>query len=102
MENKYSVKLLPRAYRDLDGIYTYVAETVIEPGIAAKLVDTLEEAIFSLESMPQRGALRKIGAYANKGYRQLFVGNFTIVYRVSEPKKRVVLVVTIRYSKSQF
>jgi plasmid stabilization system protein ParE len=65
------------------------------------LVDTLEEAIFSLESMPQRGVLRKTGAYVNKGYRQLFVGNFTVVYRVAEAKKRV-LVVTIRYSKSQF
>ena len=101
MENKYSVKLLPRAYRDLDGIYEYIAETLIEPGIAVKLVDSLEEAIFSLESIPQRGALRKTGAYADKGYRQLFVGNFTVVYRVAEAKKRV-LVVTIRYSKSQF
>ncbi len=101
MENKYSVKLLPRAYRDLDDIYTYIAETLINPGTAAKLVDSLEEAIFSLESMPQRGALRKTGAYAHKGYRQLFVGNFTVVYRVAEVKKRV-LVVTIRYSKSQF
>ena len=101
MENKYSVKLLPRAYRDLDSIYEYIAETLIEPGIAAKLVESLEEAIFSLESTPQRGALRKMGAYANKGYRQLFVGNFTVVYRVAEAKKRV-LVVTVRYSKSQF
>ena len=101
MENKYSVKLLPRAYRDLDGIYTYIAETLIEPGIATKLVDSLEESIFSLESMPQRGALRKTGAYAGKGYRQLFVGNFTALYRVEEAKKWV-LVVTVRYSKSQF
>lgn len=101
MENKYSVKLLPRAYRDLDNIYTYIAEALMEPGIAAKLTDSLEEAIFSLESMPQRGALRKTGAYANKGYRQLFAGNFTIVYSVTETKK-MVLVITIRYSKSQF
>lgn len=101
MENKYSVKLLPRAYRDLDGIYEYIVETLIEPGVAAKLIDSLEEAIFSLESMPQRGALRKTGAYANKGYRQLFVGNFTVVYRVAEAKKRV-LVAMVCYSKSQF
>lgn len=101
MENKYTVTLMPGAYRDLDGIYEYIAETLIEPGIAAKLVDALEEAIFSLESMPQRGALRKTGTYANKGYRQLFVGNFTVIYRVAEAKKRV-LVVTVRYSKSQF
>lgn len=101
MDNKYTVKLLPRAYRDLDGIYACIAETLIEPGVAAKLVGSLEEAIFSLESMPYRGALRKTGVYVNKGYRQLFVGNFTVVYRVAEAKKRV-FVVTIRYSKSQF
>ncbi len=101
MGNKYTVKLLPRAYRDLEGIYAYLTETLIEPGIAAKLADSLEDAIFSLEGMPKRGTLRKTGAYAKKGYRQLFVGNFTVVYRVAEAKKRV-LVVTVRYSKSQF
>lgn len=101
MEDKYTVKLLPRAYCDLDGIYEYIAETLIEPGIAIKLVASLEEAIFSLESMPKRGALRKTGAYANKGYRQLFVGNFTVLYRVEETKK-LVLVVTVRYSRSRF
>jgi plasmid stabilization system protein ParE len=101
LDDKYAVKLLPRAYRDLDGIYAYIAETLIEPGIAVKLIDTLEEAIFSLESMPARGALRKTGAYANKGYRQLFVGNFTALYRIEEAVKRV-LVVTVRYSKSWF
>lgn len=95
------MKLLPRAYRDLDSIYVYLAETLLEPVIAVKLVDSLEEAIFSLESMPRRNALRKTGAHANKGYRQLFVGNFTILYRIEEVKKRI-LIVTIRYSKSKF
>lgn len=101
MGNKYSLKLLPRAYRDLDGIYTYIAETLMEPCIALKLIESLEESVFSLESMPRRGAIRKTGVYANKGYRQLFVGNFTVVYRIAVAKKRV-LVVTVRYSRSQF
>lgn len=101
MENKYAVKLLPRAYRDLDSIYAYIAGTLTEPVIASKLIDSLEEAIFNLESMPQRGALRKTGAYANRGYRQLFVGNFTVLYRVEEAKKQVIIV-TVRYSKSEF
>jgi hypothetical protein len=33
--DKYAIELLPRAYRDLDGIYEYIAETLVEPGIAA-------------------------------------------------------------------
>jgi plasmid stabilization system protein ParE len=99
--DKYAVKLLPRAYRDLDGIYEYIAGTLMEPGIAARLLDSLEEAIFSLENMPQRGALRTTGAYANKGYRQLFVGNFTVLYRIEDVKK-MILIVTVRYAKSKF
>ncbi len=51
--------------------------------------------------MPYRGAERRIGAYADKGYRQLFVKNFTIVYRVDE-KKMTVVIVTIRYTPSSF
>ncbi len=92
---------MPRAYRDLDGIYAYIADTLIEPSIVVKLVDSLEEAVFSLESMPQRGALRKKGAYAYKGYHQLFVGNFMVLYRIAEAKKQVIII-TIRYSKSEF
>ena len=99
--DKYAVKLLPQAYRDLDGIYAYIAETLLELGTAQKLLDTLEEVIFSLEKLPQRGAQRKNGAYANKGYRQLFIKNFTVLYRVDETNKQVVIV-TVRYSKSQF
>jgi len=95
------VKLLLRAYRDLDSIYAYIAETLLDAVAAQNLIDGLEEAIFSLEELPQRGAIRKKGLYANKDYRQLFVRNFTVIYRVDEANKQVVIV-TVRYSRSQF
>ena len=44
---------------------------------------------------------RTTGIYAHQGYRQLLVDNYTAVYRVDESKKQVIIV-TIRYSKSQF
>lgn len=99
--DEYAVKLLSRAYRDLDDIYAYIAETLLEPSTAQKLLNALEEAIFSLGELPQRGASKKNGAYANKGYRQLFIRNFTVVYRVDEAKKQVIIV-TVRYSRRQF
>ena len=57
--DKYAVKLLSRACRDLEGIYAYIAETLLESGTAQKLLDALEETIFSLEELPQREAPRK-------------------------------------------
>lgn len=101
MDNNYSVKLMSRAMRDLDNIYAYIAKTLLEPGTADCLIDTLEQEILSLESMPYRCAERKIGAYAGKGYRQLFIKNYTVIFRVDEAHKTVI-VVTVRYSPSQF
>lgn len=99
--DRYLVKLYPRAYRDLDGIYAYIAGTLLEPATASKMVDELENAIFSLETLPERGAIRRIGAYANQGYRQLFHKNYTIIYRVLKEKKEV-HIITVRYTPSNF
>ena len=99
--DKYSVKLLSAAYRSLDEIYTHIALELHAKELGLNVIDKLEEAIFSLEIMPQRGAKRRAGAYAKKGYRQLFVKNFTIVYRIDEAKKQVIII-TVKYSKSHF
>lgn len=99
--DKYIIKLLPKAYRDLDNIYGYIAKSLVAPMTAGNILNELEQTIFSLEEFPYRGSERKIGAYANKGYRQLFIKNFTIVYRIDESKKYVVIV-TVKYTPSQF
>ena len=99
--DKYAVKLTPRAERDLDGIYAYIAETLLEPGIAEDMADTLEKGILSLDTMPYRCPRRKHGIYANKGYRNLFIKNYTVIFRVDEETKTVVIV-TVRYSGMDF
>ena len=100
MDN-YQIKLTTRARRDLDGIYAYIAGTFLEPGTAIKMIEALEEGIISLESMPYRCPERKRGIFANQGYRQLFVKNYSVVFRVDESSKSVI-VVTVRYSASEF
>ncbi len=99
--DKYIVKLYARAYRDLDEIYSYIANNLSEPEIASNMIDTLEEAIFSLEALPERGVIRRIGAYGRGDYRQLFVKRYTIIYRVVKEKHEV-HIVTVRYSPSDF
>ena len=98
---KYTVKLYPRAYRDLDGIYSYIAINLTEPETADKMITSLEDAIYSLEQFPERGSIRRTGVYANQDYRQIFVKNYTIIYRVHKEKQEV-HIVTVRYAPSQF
>ena len=99
--DEYTVKLMQRAYNDLDDIYNYIADDFKEIGTAEKMADSLEDAILSLDEKPYRGSIRRTGAFANRGYRQIFVKNFTIVYRIDEAKKMVVIV-TVRYTPSSF
>lgn len=99
--DKYKVKFLGKALRDLDGIYAYIAKSLSEPTTALNLVNDLESEILSLEVMPYRCPERRRGAYAGRGYRELFVKNYTVLYRIDETKK-LVIIVTIRYSRSSF
>lgn len=98
---KYTVKLMQRASGDLDDIYNHIADDFKEIGTAEKMADVLGDAILSLDEMPYRGSVRRTGAFANRGYRQLFVKNFTIVYRIDEARK-MVIIVTVRYTPSSF
>ena len=49
--DKYSVKLMSRALKDLEGIYNYIAHTLLEPETALNLVNRIEDAILSLDTM---------------------------------------------------
>lgn len=99
--DKYRVEILNRAYKNIDDIYEYIANELLAPDAAMHLVEKFEDALLSLETMPSRFPTRKTGSYANKGYRQIFVENFTIVFRINEVKK-LVTVVKVKYTKSNF
>ena len=99
--DKYTVKISPQAYDDLDQIFEYIAFELQAPETALSLIDLIEEEVLSLDEMPKRGAERKVGIYANRGYRQLFIKNFTVVYRIQENTKTVI-VITVRYTPSEF
>lgn len=85
----------------MDDIYDYIAHTLSAPHSALTLLDQFETSILSLETMPYRFPQRTTGTYANRGYRQIFVGNFTIVFRI-DPIQNTVFIVTVKYAKSGF
>jgi plasmid stabilization system protein ParE len=90
--------LMPRAYRDLDDIYAYVADSCSSPMAADALIGELEQAILSLDFFPERGSKRHRETFSNYAYRQIFVKNFTIVYRIDKDQQQV-LIVTVRHKR---
>ena len=94
--DKYKVKVNPRAIRELDSIYEYIAYEKLTPENAKEQVDRIKKAILNLNTFPQSHQERNEGRYAGKGYKQLLIDNYIAIFRIDEPHKTV-YVVTIQY-----
>ena len=94
--DKYKVKVNPRAIRELDHIYEYIANEKLAPENAKRQVDRIKKSILSLDTFPQSHQERNEGRYAGKGYRQLLIDSSIAIFRIDEPCKTV-YVVTIQY-----
>ena len=94
--DKYNVKLNPRAFRDLDDIFAYIALEKLSPENAKGQTDRIKKKLKTLETFPQAHQERMEGRYAGKNYRQLIIDNYIAIYRIDEEMKTV-HVVTIQY-----
>lgn len=97
----YKVTIFPSAESDLHNIFMYILDNLVSPNTALEIHNDLLQMILSLETYPTRGSLRKVGQYRNKGYRQLFYKNYTIVYAVKDNEKEV-HIIAVKYSPSNF
>lgn len=94
--DKYKIRINPRAIRELDSIYEYIAKEKLAPENAKGQIDRIKKAILDLDTFPQSHQERNEGRYAGKGYRQLLIDNYIVIFRIDEADK-IVYVVTIQY-----
>lgn len=94
--DKYKVKINPKAIRELDSIYKYIAHEKSAPESAKEQVNRIKKAILNLDTFPQSHQARNEGRYAEKGYRQLLIDNYIAIFRIDETNK-IVYVITVQY-----
>ena len=94
--DKYEVMLYPKAYRDIDDIYAYIAFEKLSPQNAKGQTDRIWNAIKSLERFPESHQERLNGRYAGNGYKQLIIDNYIAIYKIDKNARRV-YVVTVQY-----
>lgn len=89
---RFEVLLTEDANRDLEDIYTYVAEHDA-PGRAEDLLKRIEGVIKSLSTQPERGSYPKeLSALGIRAYRQRFYKPYRIIYRVVGKKVYIYLI----------
>ena len=94
---QYEVFISDRASKDMDVIYEYIAETLLNPMAASNQYDRLVEAILSLETMPERIRLMYSELEKSKGLHPLLVDNYTVFYLINNG---TVNIVRVLYSSS--
>ncbi|MBP5163850.1 MAG: type II toxin-antitoxin system RelE/ParE family toxin [Lachnospiraceae bacterium] len=85
----YEVVIPPSVREQILEYGKYIEYRFGFPEMADDVVDRIFKVIYSLEKNPQRGSHRRAGKYADTEFRQIFAGNYIIVYKVDEPERRV-------------
>jgi toxin ParE1/3/4 len=80
------------AEQDLDGIYEYIAYTLLEPVTAAKQTNRIMDAVDSLESMPLRYRQYDKEPWQSRGLRVMSLDNYLVFYTPIEAKKKVAII----------
>ena len=86
---RYNVILSLEAKADIREIVRYIAKELREPSTAEHILDRIEEAIASLESMPEKYALVSDEYLASFGIRVVAVKKYFIFYTVKHSKNEV-------------
>lgn len=89
---KYKIVLTEQADSDLRGIYEYIAFTLLEPEIAARQLERIENAILGLDGLPKRFRPFEKEPWHSRGLCQMPVDNFSVFYIPKDEDKTVTII----------
>ena len=93
----YEVEVSEQADNDLREIFKYIAFELQSPENASRLLDRLEEQIFSLDTMPDRYRKYEKEPWKSRGLRVLPIDNYMVLY-VPDSDKKVVTILRVMYA----
>lgn len=88
--NTYEIFFTDIAKEELEEIYEYISEHLLEVGAANKLMDEIEQSILRLEQNPYSCVEVHIKPH-NNVYRKLVIDNYIALYEIEETYKQVVI-----------
>lgn len=88
--NNYEIVFTDTAKEELEEIYEYISEHLLEVGAANRLMDKIEQSILRLEQNPYSCIEVHIKPH-NNIYRKLVIDNYIALYEVEETYKQVVI-----------
>jgi len=78
----YRVNIVPKAFADLEGILDYISKD--SPTNAARVIDRLQDAIYSLDQMPRRFKVHSCRKDMSLSVHAMPVPPYIVYYRVDD------------------
>ena len=97
MSQKYKIRYLPAAVRDLATILEYIKKD--NPDAALRLINEIDETILKLEDFPYMGVVPKDIRLKSLNYRMLIIENYLVFYII---KNDIVEIRRILHGKRKY
>ncbi|MCD7804425.1 MAG: type II toxin-antitoxin system RelE/ParE family toxin [Oscillospiraceae bacterium] len=94
----YKVEFTPYAESQLNGIYNYIANELLNPVAASKTVKEIEKSVMKLNQMPQRIRFVEDEPWKSQGIRRFSVKNFSVYFWIDEENLKI-HVVAVAYAR---
>ena len=95
---KYKVLTTAQATADLRAIFEYIAYELLAGETAIKQLDRLEEAVLSLDEMPERYHLYDKEPWKERNLRIMPVDNYLVFY-IPRSEEKTVTVIRVMYGR---
>jgi len=89
MVSEYKVNLAAAVYGDLDEIFSYITNVLLEEQVAHNIMREIYDMLSSLKKMPERFSFTHEPELAERGYRRAIVKRYVILYLVDKKNKIV-------------
>lgn len=95
---KYQVFITEKAEEDLNSIADYLIYKLLAGETALNQIDRIEQAVMSLEEMPERYHIYDKEPWKERGMRVMGVDNYLVFY-ITDNDNKTVTVIRIMYGK---
>ena len=101
MDKKYNIIIEKYAQKDLESIYNYICNKLVNKEAAIKLLNKINEKFDSIALFPKSAPLIINNYVKNKNIRNLLIDNYIAFYEVDDIKNEI-RIIRIMYGMQNY
>ena len=101
MDKKYNIIIEKYAQKDLESIYNYICNNLVNKEAAIKLLNKINEKFNSIALFPKSAPLIINNYVKNKNIRKLLIDNYIAFYEVDDIKNEI-RIIRIMYGMQNY